>query len=78
MKLPAGDGVAAALGSLLFVPVSLLGAELAERIVDRVSQKRLRMLIAGFLRRVGLERLLFLSIGEPQRATGVGPCHQPS
>jgi len=46
-------------GFLLFIPASFLGARAAKKIVDRVPQKKFRMVIAVFLFLVGLKFLLF-------------------
>jgi uncharacterized membrane protein YfcA len=48
-------------GLLLFIPVSFVGAKLAERIVKRTPQQRFRMVIAVFLCLIGLKLLLFPS-----------------
>jgi uncharacterized protein len=45
-------------GLLLFVPVSLAGAKIAERIVDRIPQKSFRTLVAGFLALVAIQLLV--------------------
>jgi uncharacterized protein len=42
-------------GLLVFVPVSFVGAKLAERIVDRIPQRRFRSVVAVFLALVGLQ-----------------------
>jgi uncharacterized protein len=44
---------------LLFVPASFLGAWVAKKIVDRISQKRFRIIIAVFLLLAGLKFLIF-------------------
>lgn len=46
-------------GMLLFIPLSFLGAEAAKKIVDRISQRTFRMVIALFLFAVGIKLLLF-------------------
>ncbi|MFO7652401.1 MAG: sulfite exporter TauE/SafE family protein [Candidatus Krumholzibacteriia bacterium] len=46
-------------GLLLFIPVSFVGAKIAERIVQRIPQERFRLVIAAFLCLVGLKLLLF-------------------
>lgn len=44
---------------LVFIPVSFVGAKLAERIVERIPQARFRTVVAIFLCLVGLRLLLF-------------------
>ena len=44
---------------LLFVPLSFVGAKIAERIVERIPQQRFRTVIAAFLCLIGLKLLLF-------------------
>jgi uncharacterized protein len=46
-------------GLLVFVPVSFVGAKVAERIVQRVPQDRFRFAVAIFLGLVALQLLLF-------------------
>jgi uncharacterized membrane protein YfcA len=46
-------------GLLLFIPASFIGAFAAKRIVDRIPQKRFRLVIAAFLFLVALKLLLF-------------------
>ncbi len=46
-------------GFLFFIPASLLGASAAKKIVDRIPQKKFRIVIAVFLFVVGLKFLLF-------------------
>jgi len=46
-------------GFLLFVPASFIGAAAAKKIVDRIPQKKFRIVIAAFLLLVGLKFLLF-------------------
>ena len=46
-------------GFLLFIPASFFGAGAAKKIVDRIPQKKFRMVIAIFLFLVGLKFLLF-------------------
>jgi len=46
-------------GVIAFVPASLVGAKLAERIVDRIPQEMFRLVIAAFLLLAGLKLLLF-------------------
>ncbi len=48
-----------AYGMLVFVPVSLLGAYLAKRVVDRIPQGAFRLVIAVFLGLVGVRFLAF-------------------
>lgn len=43
---------------LLFIPVSFLGAQIAKRIVDRVPQKKFRIVIVTFLLLVGVKLLV--------------------
>jgi uncharacterized membrane protein YfcA len=46
-------------GLLVFIPISFVGAKLAERIIDRIPQQRFRAVVGVFLALVGLQ-LLFL------------------
>ncbi|MBD3240508.1 MAG: TSUP family transporter [Chitinivibrionales bacterium] len=46
-------------GFVLFVPASFLGAGIAKRMVDRIPQKRFRLIVAAFLFLAGLKLLLF-------------------
>jgi hypothetical protein len=48
-------------GLLLFIPLSFVGAKIAERIVERIPQDRFRYVIAAFLCLVGLKLLFFPS-----------------
>ena len=45
-------------GMLAFVPISLLGAKLAQRIVHRLPQKRFRQVVALFLFLTGIYLLI--------------------
>lgn len=47
------------LGFLLFIPASFIGAEIAKKLVDKISQKKFRTIIAVFLLLLGL-KLTFL------------------
>jgi len=51
-------------GLLLFIPLSFIGAKAAERIVERIPQRRFRTVIAGFLCLVALKLLLFPFAGQ--------------
>jgi hypothetical protein len=46
-------------GLLAFIPASLIGAELAKRVLDRIPQKYFRVIIAIFLLLVGVKLILF-------------------
>lgn len=46
-------------GFLLFIPASFLGAYLAKRIVDKIPQKKFRIVVAIFLLLVGIKFLFF-------------------
>jgi uncharacterized protein len=48
-------------GLLLFIPVSFIGAKIAERTVQKIPQRHFRSLVAVFLCLVGLKLLLFPS-----------------
>lgn len=48
-------------GLLLFIPASFIGAYFAKRIVDRIPQKRFRLVVAVFLLLVGIKLLIFPS-----------------
>jgi uncharacterized membrane protein YfcA len=48
-------------GLLLFVPVSLAGAKVAERIVEKIPHDRFRTVVAVFLCLIGLKLLLLPS-----------------
>jgi uncharacterized membrane protein YfcA len=50
-------------GLLLFVPISFIGAKLAEHVVDRIPQERFRSFVAVFLGLVALQLLLFPAAG---------------
>jgi hypothetical protein len=51
-------------GLLLFVPVSFVGAKVAERIVERIPQERFRAVIATLLALIALKLLVFPSESE--------------
>ena len=46
-------------GMLLFIPASLLGAELAKRVVERIPQEKFRLVIAVFLLLAGAKLLVW-------------------
>jgi uncharacterized membrane protein YfcA len=46
-------------GLALFVPISFIGAKIAERVVERIPQSRFRVLIAVFLCLVALKLVFF-------------------
>lgn len=46
------------MGVIAFVPASLIGAKLAERIVDRIPQEKFRLVIAALLQLAGRKLLL--------------------
>ena len=46
-------------GFLLFIPASFIGAHFAKKIVDKIPQKRFRMVVAVFLLLVGIKLFLF-------------------
>lgn len=48
-------------GLVLFIPISFVGAKIAERIVERIPQERFRYVVATFLCLVGLKLLFFPS-----------------
>ncbi len=50
-----------ALGLIAFIPASLLGAKLAERVVDRIPQQGFRTVVAVFLMLAGIRLLAFPS-----------------
>ena len=52
---------ALALGLIAFIPASLLGAKLAERVVDRIPQQSFRIVVAVFLMLAGVRLLVFPS-----------------
>ena len=53
-------------GLAIFVPVSFIGAKLAERLVDRIPQERFRSVVAMFLGLVALQLLLFPGATSPR------------
>lgn len=46
-------------GLFLFIPVSFLGAKIAERLLKRIPEKSFRLVVAGFLLIVGMKLFLF-------------------
>jgi len=46
-------------GLLVFVPISYLGAKVAERFVDRIPEKKFRLVVAAFLLIIGFKLFLF-------------------
>jgi len=46
-------------GFLIFVPVSLLGAEFGKRLIDRIPQKEFRKIVGVFLFLTGVKLLLY-------------------
>jgi uncharacterized membrane protein YfcA len=65
------------LGLLLFVPVSLVGAKVAERMVERVPQDRFRLAVAIVLGLVALQLLLFPRATRPDQPERQSAGSQP-
>jgi uncharacterized membrane protein YfcA len=59
-------------GLLLFVPISFIGAKIAERVVERIPQERFRVIVALFLGLVALQLLLFPTATRPNQRAEAG------
>jgi uncharacterized protein len=52
-------------GLLAFIPISFVGAKLAERVVERIPQEKFRIVVAVFLALVALQLLFFPGATDP-------------